>query len=307
MELQGLRITTAHWDNDRSLLTDIRRKVFIEEQNVDERLEWDGADAAATHFLAYDGKTAIGCARLIGNKIGRMAVLSAYRTLGVGAALLDHIKRHAHHNRITRLELSAQCHAYQFYRRAGFGAEGRPYADAGIPHVDMVFRVFAQEQEKSLYDIHSDEQLHHAGGLLELNGMFDMLLSQCRQNLLITMHDPDHPLWRREFLLSRIKQLARDNRRFEVQILLDGEHVLINEHPLIQLQQRISSKIQLRIQREISSHNLIMADNSAWLDFEQQEGRSCYADRSRVRQLQERFRSCWEKASLPQEARRLHL
>ncbi|MCP5325788.1 MAG: GNAT family N-acetyltransferase [Oceanospirillaceae bacterium] len=306
MELQGLRITTAHWDNDRALLSDIRRKVFIEEQNVDERLEWDGADAAATHFLAYSGNSAIGCARLIGNKIGRMAVLNAFRSLGVGAALLDHIKRHAHNQRITRLELSAQCHAYQFYRRAGFCAEGRPYADAGIPHVDMVYRVFAHEQEKSLYDINSDDQLHHAGGLLELNGMFDMLLSQCRQNLTISMHDPEHPLWRRELLLSRIKQLARDNRRFEVQILLDSEHVLINEHPLVQLQQRISSKIQLRITRETLS-NLIVADSSAWLDFEQQEGRSCYADRSRTRQLQERFRTCWEKAALPQEARRLHL
>jgi predicted GNAT family N-acyltransferase len=306
MELQGLRITTAHWDQDRSLLTDIRRKVFIEEQNVDERLEWDGADATATHFLAYVEGNAVGCARLINNKIGRMAVLNAYRALGIGAALLDHIKRHAHNNRITRLELSAQCHAYQFYRRAGFSAEGQPYADAGIPHVDMVYRVFAQEQEQSRYDMASDEQLHHASGILELNGMFDMLLSQCRQNLTISIHDLEHPLWRREFLATRIKQLARHNRRFEVLILLDSEHALFNEHPLVQLQQRLSSKIQLRIQREAHS-NLIIADNTAWLDFAQQEGRSCYADRSRTRQLQERFKLCWEKASLPQEARRLHL
>lgn len=306
MELQGLRITTAHWDKDRALLADIRRKVFIEEQHVDERLEWDGADATATHFLAYSGDTAIGCARLTGNKVGRMAVLNAYRTLGAGSALLDHIKRHAHHNRITRLELSAQCHAYQFYRRAGFSAEGRPYQDAGIPHVDMVYRVFAQEQESSLYDINSDDQLHHASGILELSGMLDMLLSQCRQNLIISIHDLEHPLWRSDYLTNRIKQLARHNRRFEVQILLDTEHVLFNEHPLVQLQQRLSSKIQLRIQRE-PLNNLIIADHTAWLDFSQQEGRSCYADRSRTRQLQERFKSCWEKASLPQEARRLHL
>lgn len=121
-------------------LAAVRRTVFIEEQGVPEALEWDEHDAASTHWLAVlaDG-TPVGCARLLPDgHIGRMAVLHAWRTQGIGRALLDAALAGAQARGLREVRLSAQTHAAVFYQRAGFVAEGAEYEEAGLPHVAMV-------------------------------------------------------------------------------------------------------------------------------------------------------------------------
>ncbi|MCA1979443.1 MAG: GNAT family N-acetyltransferase [Thiobacillus sp.] len=121
-------------------LAAIRRAVFIEEQGVPEALEWDEFDAVSTHWLAVlaDG-TPVGCARLLPDgHIGRMAVLPAWRGQGIGRALLDAALSGARARGFSVVRLSAQLHATNFYKRAGFVAEGEPYAEAGIPHLAMI-------------------------------------------------------------------------------------------------------------------------------------------------------------------------
>ena len=70
----------------------IRRKVFVEEQNVPEELELDELDATAVHLLATRDGRPVGTARLLidGNtaKIGRVALLAEERGTGAGAALM---------------------------------------------------------------------------------------------------------------------------------------------------------------------------------------------------------------------------
>ncbi len=120
-------------------LAAVRRAVFIVEQGVPEALEWDEHDATATHWLATlaDG-TPIGCARLLPDgHIGRMAVLPAWRRQGIGRALLDAALMRAQARGDTTAYLSAQIHALDFYRRAGFATRGAPYDEAGIPHIAM--------------------------------------------------------------------------------------------------------------------------------------------------------------------------
>jgi predicted N-acetyltransferase YhbS len=50
-------------------------------------------DEGAIHFLAYQDKVAIGCARAIihhnAMQLGRMAVLKEHRDQGVGSALIE--------------------------------------------------------------------------------------------------------------------------------------------------------------------------------------------------------------------------
>ncbi|KAF5272945.1 hypothetical protein FQR65_LT17282 [Abscondita terminalis] len=53
----------------------IRRKVFIEEQNISEAEEWDDQDAVSLHFVMYEQNQPIATARLLQNdSIGRVAV-----------------------------------------------------------------------------------------------------------------------------------------------------------------------------------------------------------------------------------------
>lgn len=130
------------WRDARHALAAVRRAVFIEEQHVPEELEWDGEDEDALHVLAEaaDG-TPIGTGRLIrSGRIGRMAVVAAWRGQGVGRAILDALLEAARATGHSELRLHAQTHATAFYARAGFAARGDEFMEAGIPHREMVLR-----------------------------------------------------------------------------------------------------------------------------------------------------------------------
>lgn len=134
----SLHIETATWTQQSAVLASLRRTVFINEQNVPEALEWDGLDAAATHFIALDQGGAVGCARLLADgHIGRMAVLPAYRGKGVGRALLNAVLHAACQQNLNWLHLNAQTHAAGFYARFGFQPVGAEFPDADIPHLRM--------------------------------------------------------------------------------------------------------------------------------------------------------------------------
>ncbi|MEO6146000.1 MAG: GNAT family N-acetyltransferase, partial [Sulfuriferula sp.] len=134
----NLKIETVGWAQQFAALTNLRRKVFIEEQGVPEALEWDGLDAAAMHFIAFDEGNAIGCARLLADgHIGRMAVTAAYRSKGVGRALLNAVLDAARQQNMGWLYLNAQTHAAGFYARFGFQPVSAEFPDADIPHLRM--------------------------------------------------------------------------------------------------------------------------------------------------------------------------
>jgi predicted GNAT family N-acyltransferase len=129
------------WDHPeaRAQLIDIRTQVFIIEQGVPSDLEWDGLDENALHLLAFDSRqNPVGCARILANSvIGRMAVLKSHRGRGVGYALLRYTIDCCHAHGLREITLSAQVHALEFYRRAGFTVCSHEYLDAGIVHRDM--------------------------------------------------------------------------------------------------------------------------------------------------------------------------
>lgn len=131
------------WARDASRLSVVRRSVFIEEQGVPEAMEWDEHDVTAMHILALTMEgTPIGCARLLPDgHMGRMAVLPAWRGVGIGKALLAAAQRAAKLRGHSVLKLSAQTHAAGFYAAAGFEAVGAAYEEAGIPHVAMQLKL----------------------------------------------------------------------------------------------------------------------------------------------------------------------
>lgn len=124
----------------------LRRRVFIEEQNVSEAEELDGLDGEAIHLLAFENGQAVGSARLLlsgeTGKIGRVCVLAEMRGKGVGQALMRAALSELRGIQGLRLaKLGAQSHAIGFYEALGFEAYGSEYLDAGIPHRDMQIRL----------------------------------------------------------------------------------------------------------------------------------------------------------------------
>lgn len=132
-------IRAASWRDDLAALQDLRRRVFIIEQQVPEELEWDDVDAVSVHALALDEEgQPIGTGRLLPDgHIGRMAVIPDWRRCGAGSALLQWLIAEARKQQFAVVHLHAQTHALGFYTRHGFIAHGDVYDEAGIPHRKM--------------------------------------------------------------------------------------------------------------------------------------------------------------------------
>ncbi|MFD7865945.1 GNAT family N-acetyltransferase [Streptomyces sp. NPDC057682] len=139
-------------ERDRAACFQVRKDVFVGEQNVPEEIEYDAYDAGAVHVLAVaaDG-TALGTGRLLHGpgtesrtggdlavgSLGRLAVTRQARGLGVGAALVRAIEDAARGLGLAAVDLHAQTHALGFYERLGYVAYGPEFPDAGIAHRAM--------------------------------------------------------------------------------------------------------------------------------------------------------------------------
>ena len=131
-------IKTVDFDMNFSEIEEIRTSVFINEQNVPIELEWDEFDNDSTHIIAYYNNKPVGTARLLNDgHIGRMAVLKDYRNRNIGKNMLKYILEIAQKKSMKNIELSAQEHAVDFYKKYGFTVTSNVYMDAGIPHYTM--------------------------------------------------------------------------------------------------------------------------------------------------------------------------
>ena len=133
-----MRIAIVTWADAEAELSNIRRTVFIEEQQVPKELEWDGEDEAALHVLVTEDSNPIACGRMLADgHIGRMAVLKDYRGRGAGRLMLKTLLMEAEKLRRGRVFLNAQTQAAGFYAKYGFYTVGGEFPDANIPHVRM--------------------------------------------------------------------------------------------------------------------------------------------------------------------------
>jgi len=140
LQMSKIIIKTVNFNNSFSEIEAIRSSVFIKEQHVPAKLEWDEFDTDSTHILAYYDNKAVGTARLLNDRhIGRMAVLKAYRNRNIGKNMLKYILKLAKTKSIHKIELSAQEHAVEFYKKYGFSVTSDVYLDAGIPHYNMMY------------------------------------------------------------------------------------------------------------------------------------------------------------------------
>ncbi len=123
----------------------IRKKVFVEEQQVPPEEEIDQFEDESTHFMAIDDEgNACGTARWRqtdkGIKLERFAVLKNYRGKGVGALLVQQLLADlAEHGLQHKLVyMHAQETALNFYKKFGFMPKGDLFYECDIAHYTMI-------------------------------------------------------------------------------------------------------------------------------------------------------------------------
>ena len=125
----------------------IRRKVFVEEQLVDEREEYDEFEQTSIHYLVFaDGKP-VGTARWRitkeGIKLERFAVLKEFRNAKAGRAVLMKVLEDVVPLN-KKIYMHAQVPAMNFYLREGFVTEGDLFMECNIKHYKMVLSANSQ-------------------------------------------------------------------------------------------------------------------------------------------------------------------
>jgi len=93
---------------------EVRRQVFIKEQNIPEDLEFDTYDREALHMVVKDVERVIGTARVLfltanQAKLERMAILKPFRRKGVGRRLIYYLNEELNKRQVEQVVLHAQC------------------------------------------------------------------------------------------------------------------------------------------------------------------------------------------------------
>ena len=138
--MEAMNVKTVSWQEEQSALKDVRVAVFVQEQNVPVDIEMDDRDDQCVHVLAQHNNLPVGTGRIdlqYDGKIGRVAVLKAYRGQGIGVALMSALEAIARQAGLTHVWINAQISALSFYQKQGYVASGDTFLEADIVHCRM--------------------------------------------------------------------------------------------------------------------------------------------------------------------------
>ncbi len=311
------RIDPADYQADFQDLRSVRETVFVLEQNVPLEEEWDELDPRCHHVIARDeAGQPIGTGRLTPeHKIGRMAVLKAWRSRGVGDALLVALMNQARILGWTEVTLNAQVSAEAFYARHGFQPYGARFMEAGIEHQAMrreleplgtPDRSPARPRGPSVRSVEFDS-LHEA------TEATIAIVQAARRELRLFSRDLDPVLYAQPAVLEAFKQYAIAGRGGVVQVVvLDPAAVQGQGHPLLGLAQRMTSVFQFRTPTDdvdLQYPSAFLANDRDGYLFRalgsRWEGDWSPANPARTRQLVDHFGRVWERSRACSEFRAL--
>jgi len=134
----AIKNVTSKEDLDK--VFEIRRIVFVDEQNCPPELEWENEDVSH-HFLATYNDVPAGACRWRktdnGFKLERFCVLKEFRGKGIGQKLVQSVLENLPSN-ADYIYLNAQLKAMPMYSKFNFITEGPQFEEAGIQHFKMV-------------------------------------------------------------------------------------------------------------------------------------------------------------------------
>lgn len=257
-------VEVCDWQNagDRTALLGVRATVFIDEQHVPVDIERDDDDARALHMLARTpAGDPIGTGRLLldapredshgagrSGRIGRMAVLPAWRNRGVGATLLHGLLDSARGRGVTDISLHAQHTAIPFYRRHGFAARGAEFEEAGIRHIEMFLQLAPRAApERPALPPAPKTMILRANTREELIAITRTLLAGARHSVCMLVRELHPQLLDDTACLVELRRLAVSGRGASIRIIAqDLSRALEEGTRLLELAQRLSSIVQMR-------------------------------------------------------------
>ena len=140
--LDFINLELKRYDYLPTDIMDLRKEVFVIEQGIDEKLEFDNFESISKHYGLYLNQKLVGTLRLIKInevecKIGRIIIEKNYRGLGLGKYLINSVLSTTNYN--TYL-VHAQTSKMGFYEKNGFVSIGDSFLEDGILHIKMYLK-----------------------------------------------------------------------------------------------------------------------------------------------------------------------
>ncbi len=146
-----IRVWKIQEEKDLQAAFAIRKKVFVEEQQVPEEEELDEFESISNHFLAEVDGEACGTARWRVTpegkiKLERFAVLENFRGRGIGEVIVKFVLADlsagpdSSLGQLPPVYLHAQIQVIPFYERLGFETKGPEFDECGILHRVMYLK-----------------------------------------------------------------------------------------------------------------------------------------------------------------------
>lgn len=142
--MNNFKIKLVENQNEFNQIMEIRKKVFVEEQNVPLNIEIDGLDSETDHVIAFLDDEPIGCARIRTNKIAkleRIAIIKKHRGKGFGKRLTNFLIDYCKKKNFNEICVHSQTYVSGFYKKHGFIIRGKPFYEADIEHVEMYIKI----------------------------------------------------------------------------------------------------------------------------------------------------------------------
>ena len=140
------------------------------------------------------------------------------------------------------------------------------------------------------------------------------LAGQARRRILILSRDLDHTLFDNEAFQQAASDLARRSPQAHVHILVhDAQRAIKNGHRLVDLAQRLSSRVEIRRTAEEfvrSNEAFLVVDESGYLRrpvADRYEASASFCAPKEVRELAKFFTEVWQQSHAEPQLRRLHL
>ncbi|MFD1065132.1 GNAT family N-acetyltransferase [Oceanobacillus locisalsi] len=132
-------------EQDLQKVFEIRKEIFVKEQEVAEEEEFDAfdsLDADCDHILVYYDNQPVGTGRVrtvegVG-KLERICILKPYRQYGLGKVIVQCLEDIVQEHGLPRAKLHGQTHAEGFYHKLGYETASEAFMEDGIPHYLMV-------------------------------------------------------------------------------------------------------------------------------------------------------------------------
>ena len=137
----NLKIQLVNTNKEYEEILNIRKLVFVEEQNVPIDIEIEYEDESR-HVICYHDDLPVATGRWretrFGTKLERFAVLHEFRGMGIGRKIVNFILSQISSNKT--IYLHAQEAVVDFYKKLGFEVLGKQFSEADILHSKMIYK-----------------------------------------------------------------------------------------------------------------------------------------------------------------------